>query len=147
MDEKNEKILHVLEKDANLSDRAISERVGLPIATVHRRVKKLEKNGIIKGYTAKIEYEKTSRPISAYIFINIAERTPEREHVPKSTIVNKILKHHEIHELVEVQGSGFDLVVKARFASLKDLSALVERFRDIEGIEELFSSIITEEIL
>ena len=147
MDKKDERILQVLEKDAKISGRAISERVGLPIATVHRRVKKLEKNGVIKGYAAKIEYEKTNRPIGAYIFINIAERTHERGHVPKSTVINRILKHREIHELVEVQGSGFDLVAKTRLASLKDLSALVERFREIEGIEELFSSIITEEIL
>jgi len=147
VDKKDEMILQVLEKNAKLSSRAIAEKVGLPISTVHRRIIKLEQDGIIKGYRAKIDYEKTKRPISAYIFINVAETTPERGHTPKSTIIKKILKYREIHELADVQGSSFDLVAKTRFATLKDLSAFVEELREIEGIEELFSSIITEEIL
>jgi hypothetical protein len=38
-------------------------------------------------------------------------------------------------------------VLKARLQSLKQLSALIEEFRSIEGIEELSSAIITEETL
>ena len=146
MDEKDESILKALEKNAKLSSRAIAEKVGLPISTVHRRIKKLEKDGIIKGFKAIIEYEKTKRPISAYIFINIAETIPDKGHIPKAGIVGKLLKYPEIQELADVQGSNFDLVTKARFGTLKELSNFVEELRAIEGIEELFSAIITEEI-
>lgn len=147
MDEKDELILQTLEKNAKLSCRAIAEKVGLPISTVHRRIMKLEKDGVIKSYKAIIEYEKTKRAISAFIFINIAETVPDKGHIPKSKIISKILRYHEVQELADVQGGNFDLVSKARFASLKDLSAFVEKLREIEGIEELFSSIITEELL
>ncbi len=140
-------ILQVLEKNAKLSSRAIAEKVGLPIATVHRRARKLEQDGVIKGYRAKIDYEKTQIPVSAYLFINIAKTTREKGHIPKSRIVKKIMGYHEVHELADVQGADFDLVAKARFATLKKLSAFVEELREIEGIEELFSSIITEEFL
>jgi Lrp/AsnC family leucine-responsive transcriptional regulator len=147
MDKKDELILQALEKNAKLSSRAIAKKVGLPISTVHRRIKKLEKDGVIKGFKAIIEYEKTKRPISAYIFINIAETIPEKGHIPKAGIVGKLLKYHEIQELSDVQGSNFDLVTKARFATLKELSSFIEELRTIEGIEELFSAIITEEIM
>jgi DNA-binding Lrp family transcriptional regulator len=147
MDEKDELVLQALERNAKLSSRAIAEKVGLPISTVHRRMKKLEKDGIIKGFKAIIEYEKTKRPISAYIFINIAETIPDKGHIPKAGIVGKLLKYPEIQELADVQGSNFDLVTKARFATLKELSSFVEELRAIEGIEELFSAIITEEIM
>jgi Lrp/AsnC family leucine-responsive transcriptional regulator len=147
MDKKDELILQILEKNAKLSYRVIAEKARLPISTVHRRIRTLEQDGIIKGYRAQIEYGKTRRPVGAYIFINIAESTPEKGHIPKSRIISKLLKYREIHELADVQGSSFDLVIKARFATLKDLSALVEELRGVEGIEELFSSIITEEIL
>jgi Lrp/AsnC family leucine-responsive transcriptional regulator len=147
MDEKDELILQALEKNAKLSSRAIAKKVGLPISTVHRRIKKLEKDGVIKGFKAIIEYEKTKRPISAYIFINIAETIPEKGHIPKAGIVGKLLKYREIQELADVQGSNFDLVTKARFATLKELSSFIEELRTIEGIEELFSAIITEEIM
>jgi Lrp/AsnC family leucine-responsive transcriptional regulator len=147
MDKKDELILQALEKNAKLSSRAIAKKVGLPISTVHRRIKKLEKDGVIKGFKAIIEYEKTKRPISAYIFINIAETIPEKGHIPKAGIVGKLLKYREIQELADVQGSNFDLVTKARFATLKELSSFIEELRTIEGIEELFSAIITEEIM
>ena len=147
MDKKDELILQVLEKNAKLSSRAIAEKVGLPISTVHRRVRRLEQDGVIKSYRAVIEYAKTKRPISAYLFINIAETIPDKGHIPKARIVDKILKYREVQELADVQGGNFDLVTKARFATLKDLSAFVEELREIEGIEELFSAIITEEIL
>jgi Lrp/AsnC family leucine-responsive transcriptional regulator len=147
MDKKDEMILQVLEKNAKLSSRAIAEKVDLPISTVHRRIRKLEQEGVIKGFRAIIEYEKTNRPISAYVFINIAEIIPDKGHIPKAKIVDKILKYSEVQELVDVQGSNFDLVTKARFGTLKELSSFVEELRAIEGIEELFSAIITEEIL
>ena len=147
MDEKDELILQVLEKNAKLSSRAIAERVGLPISTVHRRIMKLEQDRVIKGYKAIIEYEKTKRPISAYIFINLHETIPNKGHIPKVEIVRKLLKYREVQELADVQGGNFDLVTKARFATLKQLSAFVEELRDVEGIEELISAIITEEIL
>jgi len=120
--------------------------VGLPISTVHRRIMKLEQDRVVKGYRAIIEYEKTGRPISAYIFINLAETIPRKGHIPKAGIINKLLKYHEVQELADVQGGNFDLVIKARFATLKELSVFVESLRAIEGIEELFSAIITEEI-
>jgi len=147
MDEKDESILQALERNAKLSSRVIAERVGLPISTVHRRIRKLEQDGIIKSYRAIIDYEKTKRPIGAYLFINIAETVPLNVRIPKEKIVDKILKYKEVQELADVQGANFDLVIKARFVTLKALSAFIEEFRKIEGIEELFSAIITEEVL
>ena len=147
MDDKDELILQTLEKNAKLSSRAIAEKVGLPISTVHRRIRKLEQDGVIKSYRAIVEYEKTKRPIGAYLFINIAETIPKKGHIPKAIIVDKLLKYHQVQELADVQGANFDLVIKSRFATLKDLSAFIEELREIEGIEELYSSIITEEIL
>lgn len=147
MDHKDEAILQVLERKSKLSSRAIAKIVKLPISTVNRRIRRLEKEEVIKGYRAIIDYEKTRRPIGAYLFINIHEIIPEKGHIPKSIIVKKLLKYHQVVELVDVQGGRFDLVIKARFSSLRALSGFVENLREVHGIEELFSAIITEELL
>lgn len=147
MDEKDEMILQVLERNAKLSSRAVASKVGLPISTVHRRIRKLEQDGVIKGYKALIDYEKTKKPIGAYLFINVAETTPNKGHIPKAKIIDKIKKYSEVDELADVQGANFDLVVKGRFRSLRELSAFVEEWRSIEGIEELFAAIISDEIV
>jgi len=145
MDEKDEVIVRVLERKAGLSSRSLSRMVGLPISTVHRRVKKLEREGVIKGYKALLNYEKTTRPIGAMLLVNLAEVIPARGHIPKKDIINTLSKFNEIEEITEVQASAFDLVMKARLQSLRKLSALIEELRFIEGIEEISSAIITEE--
>ncbi|MFA5365214.1 MAG: Lrp/AsnC family transcriptional regulator [Candidatus Bathyarchaeia archaeon] len=147
MDDKDELILQELEKNAQQSCRTIAERVGLPISTVHRRIHKLEQDGVIKRFRAVIDYEQTRRPIGAYLFINIAETSPNNCYIPKAKLVEKILKYPEVHELSDVQGANFDIILKARFTSLKALSLFIETLRQVEGIEELFSAIITEEII
>ena len=147
MDQKDELILRFLEKNARLSSRAIAENIGLPISTVHRRIRKLEKEKIIKGYRAIIEYEKTKRPIGAYVFINLSELYPDKDHVPKSKIIATLQRNKEVQELADVQGANFDLILKCRFTSLKALSNFIETLRQQEGIEEIFSSIITDELV
>lgn len=145
MDEKDEAIIRILERSAKLSSRNIAKRVGLPISTVHRRIKKMEREGVITGYKALIDYEKTERPVSTFVCINLAEMIPGKGHIPKKEIVEKLERFHEVGEIVDVQAANFDLVIKARLASLKELSAFAEDLRSIEGIEEVSVAIITEE--
>jgi len=147
MDEKDHAIIRVLERRANLSSRALSKMLILPISTVHRRVKKLEREGIIIGYKAIINYEKTTRPIGALLLIDLAEVIPGRGHITKKEVFDALRKFEEIEEITEVQASHFDLVVRARFQSLKKLSEFLERLRRIEGIEETSSAIITKETI
>jgi len=66
VDEKDEMIIRILERRSGLSSRTLSKILGIPISTVHRRIKRLEREGVIKGYKALIDYEKTARPIGAY---------------------------------------------------------------------------------
>jgi DNA-binding Lrp family transcriptional regulator len=147
LDEKDEAIIGVLERKAGFSSRSLSRMVGLPISTVHRRVRKLEREGVIIGYKALINYEKTTRPIGAFLLINLAEVIPGRGHIPKKDIINAMGKFEEIEEIIEVQAVHFDLAVRARFQSLRKLSAFIEELRSMEGIEETSSAIITEETI
>ena len=145
VNEKDESIIRILERRSGLSSRALSGMLDIPISTVHRRIKRLEGDGVIKGYKALIDYEKTNRPIGVLLLIDLAEVIPGRGHIPKKDIINTLIKYDEIEEIVEVQAATFDLVVRARLSSLRRLSEFVEGLRYIEGIEETTSAIITEE--
>ena len=145
LDKKDEAIIKVLERKAGLSSRSLSKMVGLPISTTHRRVKKLEREGVIIGYKALVNYEKTNRPIGALLLINLGEHIPGVGHIPQKDIIKALRKFEEIEEITEVQASDFDLAIKARLHTLKKLSAFMEGIRSIEGIEEASSAIIIEE--
>jgi len=145
LDKKDEALVRVLERKSGLSSRSLSKMVGLPISTVHRRVKKMEREGIIKGYKAIIDYEKTTRPIGALLLVNLEEVVPGKGHIPKKDIVKGFRKFEEIEEVIDVQAYQFDLVIRARLKSLRRLSAVIEELRSVQGIEEISSAIITEE--
>lgn len=145
MDKKNKAIIRILSRKAGLSSRTLSKMLKIPISTVHRRVKKLEQEGIIKGYKAIVNFEKTSWPIGTLLMVNLAEVIPGKGHIPKNDILRSLSRFSEIEEIVEVQAADFDLIVKARFESLKDQSNFVEELRCIDGIEEISSAIIIEE--
>ncbi len=145
MDKKNEAILHILSRNADLSSRILSKMLKMPVSTVHRRVKKMENEGLIRGYRALINFEKTPWPIGALLMVNLAEVVPGKGHIPKKNIVESLGRFKEIEEIIEVQAADFDLIIRARFESLKEQSNFVEDLRCIIGIEEISSAIIIEE--
>jgi Lrp/AsnC family leucine-responsive transcriptional regulator len=145
MDKKNEAILRILSRNAGLPSRTLSKMLKIPLSTVHRRVKNLEQEGIIRGYTASINFEKTPWPIGTLLMVNLAEVIPGKGHIPKKDIVESLSRFKEVEEIIEVQAADFDLIIKARFESLKEQSNFVEDLRCITGIEEISSAIIIEE--
>jgi DNA-binding Lrp family transcriptional regulator len=145
MDKKNEAILRILGRNAGLPSRTLSKMLKIPLSTVHRHVKKLEHDEIIIGYKALINFEKTPWPIGTLLMVNLAEVIPGKGHIPKKDIVASLSRFKEIEEIIDVQAADFDLIIKARFGSLKEQSNFVEDLRCVDGIEEISSAIIIEE--
>lgn len=145
MDEKDESILRVVGRSSGMSSRKLSGMLNIPISTIHRRIKRFEEEEIITGYKALIDYQKTSWPIGALLLVDLMEVIPGKGHIPKKEIIATLSGFREIEEIVDVQAAEFDLMVRARFRTLKRLSEFVERLRDIEGIEETKSAVITDE--
>ena len=145
MDKKNEAIIQILSRKAGLSSRTLSKMLKIPISTVHRRIKKLEHDGVIQGYKALINFEKTSWPISALLMVNLAEVVPGKGHIPKKDVLHSLSRFNEIEEITEVQAADFDLILKARFENLRKQSDFVETLRGVDGVEEISSAIIIEE--
>lgn len=145
MDNKDEAILKILNRKAGVSNRTLSRMLRIPISTVHRRVKKLENEGVIQGYKALINFEKTPWPIGALLMVNLSEVVPGKGHIPKKDVVESLSHFMEIEEIIEVQAADFDLIIKARFETLKEQSNFIEDLRCIVGIEEISSAIVIEE--
>jgi Lrp/AsnC family leucine-responsive transcriptional regulator len=143
---KDEMLIKSLEKDGKLSTRKLASKVGLPISTVHRRVRKLEEEGVIKGYRAIIDYEKAGYPVSMLVFINLSEDNTKERVGNLDEILGKIRKMPETREIMDLKGNEWDLIVKARLRKLKETTALIEKIRRIRGIEEISSTIVVDEI-
>lgn len=73
----DEKILRALQVDAKITIGELAERVGLSQSPCARRVRLLEKAGIIKGYTAIVDQKRVGLPISAFASIKLERQREE----------------------------------------------------------------------
>ncbi len=71
IDDIDKKILMLLQRDGRLTNADIAKQVGLSVSAAHRRVKQLEADGIITGYSANVNRNAAGLNILAYVFVKL----------------------------------------------------------------------------
>jgi Lrp/AsnC family leucine-responsive transcriptional regulator len=77
MDNLDRKIIRELQANGRLSNHDLAERIGLSPSPCLRRVRRLEEDGIITGYTAEIDQAKCGIPINVFVTIKMKESSRE----------------------------------------------------------------------
>ena len=134
LDEIDKKIIKVLEDDARTSLRKISELVKVSLGTVSNRVKKMEKNGVIKGYSVILDPDQIGWELNVVIGLRIQKgRLIE--------IQERIAKDSRVHGVYDVTGD-FDSMVIARAKNRKDLDDLSKNVLSIDGVERSITHLV-----
>ena len=121
MDRKDRQILALLEGNARLSYGDIGKAVGLAASSVHDRVRKLEKRGIVKGYRAEVDFEAAGLPITAIVSLALRPASP-------ADIPAKVAEFELVESCYSVAGdNSYALVVRA--PSTKALEELLDALR------------------
>lgn len=118
IDDVDRRILHVIQEDArNNTNAEISERVGVSPSTVGNRIKRLESDGIIKGYKPDIDYDRAEFPLRV-LFVcttSITERADligRAREVPGVVNIKELMTGREnVH--IEVVGSANEDITRA----------------------------------
>jgi len=134
LDKTDERILKNLMVDARLSARQLALKLGISTVTVLSRIKKLEKEKIIKGYTALIDHEKLGYNLTAIIEI-IAK---------KDKIIDmevEISKIENVCGVYDITGNTDTLVI-AKFKSRNELSDFVKGLASIPNIENTITHVV-----
>ena len=76
MDHKDLTILAMIEGDSRLTYADIGSRVDLAASSVHDRIRKLERAGVIRAYRAEIDLERVGFPISAFVSLALQPSSP-----------------------------------------------------------------------
>src|SRR5437667_10154611 len=71
LDDRDRRILTLVQRDAKLPQAEIARRVGLSAAAVNERLKKLEGAGVIRRFTALVNAEALGVPITAFVEVFI----------------------------------------------------------------------------
>lgn len=77
LDELDRRILAELQQNARLSNRELSERVGLSPAPCWRRVKRLEESGVVVRYATLLDAEAVGLPVTAYLHVALDDHHPQ----------------------------------------------------------------------
>jgi DNA-binding Lrp family transcriptional regulator len=96
IDDVDRAILHALQEDArNLSSDEIAERAGIAGSTVRKRIQRLESEGVIKGYSADVDYGKSGYPLRMLLFCTAA--IPERgDLIPDILAIDGVVSVQEL---------------------------------------------------
>jgi DNA-binding Lrp family transcriptional regulator len=125
LDDIDEAILHALQSDARgTSSGDIADRVGASSSTVRKRINRLESEGIIKGYTAEIDYEKSGYPLRMLLYCTAS--IPER-----GQLVTEILSIEGVVSVQELVTGEQNLLVTAVGESDSDITPIAQQLLDM----------------
>ena len=119
VDEIDRKILDLLQGNAKLSNAEIAECVGLTVSSVHERVKKMERKGVIKGYVAVVDAEKLGKPLLAFTRLTVGNHDG-----PLPSVRELCERESDILECHNVAGEDC-YILKVRAAGPKELERLL----------------------
>jgi len=121
------RIAAVLAADGRCSYTDLAEKVGLSVSAVHQRVRRLEKRGVIRGYTAQIDSEQIGLPLTAFVSL-----TPIDPAAPDD-YPHRLAQMPEIEACHSVAGVE-SYIVKVRVQSPAALESLLGQIRGTAGM-------------
>ncbi len=130
MDNRDRKILDLVQRDADLPQAELAKRVGLSAAAVNERLKKLEHSGAIRHYAAVVDPGLVGAPLAAFVEVFIEH--PRFE----PAFIKRVLAMDEVQECHHITGE-FSLLLKVRardLAGLQDL--LLKQLNSFEGVRQ-----------
>ncbi|MCW4007614.1 MAG: Lrp/AsnC family transcriptional regulator [Candidatus Bathyarchaeota archaeon] len=134
LNETDKKILENLLMDARLSSRQIAKNVGVSVGTVLSRVKKMEEDGLIKGYSALLDHEKLGYELTVVTEITVSKgKLVEME--------NEVAKLPGVCCVYDVTGLT-DAIIIAKFKSREDLGKFTKHLLALPYVERTNTHVV-----
>lgn len=142
IDEKDRKIIEILENHADYTTRQIAKKTLLPITTVHNRIRKLKQERIIKKFTIELDHSKVDKSLLVYILISA--NLPLLKQKKKSQYdLAKEIKRFYFVERVDITSGGTDLVAIVRVKDVAEFDKiLLGKLQLVEGIDKTQSLMV-----
>lgn len=129
-----EEILKVLEEDGRLTEEQVALMCGKETGDIKKMIEEYERDGVILGYQAIIDWDKTDREyVSALIEVKI---TPKRDR-GFDQVAERIYKYPEVKSLYLMSGS-FDLALIIEGRTMKEVAYFVAR--KLAPLEDVMST-------
>jgi len=142
MDSTDKEILRHLQKDALLTTKELASRLNLSPTPVYERVRRLEKDGVIKKYVALVDREKVAKDLMVFCSIRLKEHAQEAG----AKFVDEIVQMDEVQECYNISGD-YDFMLKIVVHDMREYQAfLMNKLASLENIGSTHSIFVMSEI-
>ncbi len=133
-DDLDRKLLTLLQSNARESTANIARKLGVARTTVLARLTRLEREGVIVGYTARLAHDQGEHGVQAYVGITVEPKAAR-------DVTRHLAKMPELKQLSSVSGE-FDYIALLRTESTRRLDALLDDIGEIKGVIKTTSSVV-----
>ncbi len=137
LDATDRELLSLLQNNARESVTTLGKKLGVARTTVLARMQRLETNGVITGYSVRLNQATLEKSLQAYVGLSVA---------PKSgrDVLKRLNKMPEIKLVCSVSGE-FDYVAWIRADAPDALDRLLDEIGDIDGVSRTNTSVVLAE--
>jgi DNA-binding Lrp family transcriptional regulator len=134
MNETDHQLIAHLRHNARLTVAELAQKLGVSRGTVTNRLRKLEDEGVIVGYSVRLRPESAPQRIRAWMGVLVeGNQTP--------AVIKRMLGEPGVVSLHDTNGR-WDLLAELEATSTAELSKLLERIRLVEGIRNTETNIL-----
>ncbi|GAU80355.1 Lrp/AsnC family transcriptional regulator [Bosea sp. 2YAB26] len=134
IDRTDRQLLILLTENARAPVAELGRQLGLSRTTVQSRIERLERRGVITGYTARLSDEHERGQVKAHVLITALTKLAPR-------VEAELRRIPEVRTLHSVSGH-FDMIAIVIAPSIGELDELIDRIGALDGVERTMSSII-----
>lgn len=130
------RILRLLAKNSRATLREIAKEVSLSLPGARRRIKKLERIGVIKRYTVLADPKQLGANVLVFIQVNV-------EAGAAGELISKLSRRSQILEIHRVTGSDA-FILKARFEDMDEMNAFLKEHLSSPAVRGVTSWVVLE---
>ncbi|MBT4824156.1 Lrp/AsnC family transcriptional regulator [Candidatus Woesearchaeota archaeon] len=145
LDDKDLKILDLLKENSAYTTRQIAKKTLLPVTTIHNRVQRLKREGVIKRYTIELDATMVGKTVVAYILVSADLKYLKEKHKTQYDLAKEMKKIYCVDK-VDIVTGGTDLVVFLRVSSIQELDDnLLGKIQLVDGVANTRTLVVLNE--
>ena len=145
LDEKDKAIMTELQQDVKATTGKIAKRTRIAVTTVHNRIKRFEREGVITKYEPLLDYARIGYGIHALVFIVASSKLGDGKPVDQQALA-KCANRLDGVKNARILTGEYDLVLDVRVKDIPSLNnILIKELRKIPGVEKTQTMLVLEE--
>ncbi len=146
IDEKDRKIIEILEEHGDYTTRQIAKKTLLPITTIHNRIRKLKEEGVIRKFTIESDPLALDKNFVAYILVSVDLQFLKQKKKTQYDVA-KDFQMFSFVDRVDIVSGGSDLVVVVCVKDVEEFDkVLLGKIQLVEGVEKTQSLIVIHQM-